>query len=251
MVTPLTKQQIDLDAHRPPEVSEAKHFLNQPKTKRCGRPTKTTGCPCKDTIWPSSPACRHHLTPDESAEEARALRHAREVYERYQAWYWDQIKPWCWMLPITDEDRARVAAADDSMRELLEWQQRRCAICGCKSGREGGERLTIDHDHETGLSRGYLCDSCNWNEGGCRPPYDDPFAKYRRQNPASMLGVEDVYQGPWWDPRDATNPAPVVRAWVERTYPGFEWRTDDDRRRAMRDTSNQLAQMFTPAEKEG
>lgn len=216
MVTPLTAQEIELEQRRPSEVDEARHFLNQPRINPCGRPTKA-GRPCKVRIQASEAACGHHMTPEEQAAHARLFWEARRVYDTYQSWYWDQLKPWCWMLPITDDDRARVAAADDPMRELLVWQQRRCAVCGCKSARDGGERLILDHDHESGLSRGYLCDSCNRNEGW-RSDYDDPWAKYRRRNPASMFGVEEVYQGPWWHPSDAKRPAPAVLAWINERY---------------------------------
>lgn len=48
--------------------------------------------------------------------------------------------------------------------ELMAQQQGRCAICGtdqCNSGR----RLSIDHDHETGKTRGLLCSACNFGVG--------------------------------------------------------------------------------------
>lgn len=44
--------------------------------------------------------------------------------------------------------------------ELLEAQGNRCAICGM-TPEENGQRLLVDHDHETGEIRGLLCYSCN------------------------------------------------------------------------------------------
>lgn len=44
---------------------------------------------------------------------------------------------------------------DESMRQIWDQQKGRCAICG-QSG-----RLHVDHDHESGLIRGFLCVTCN------------------------------------------------------------------------------------------
>lgn len=42
---------------------------------------------------------------------------------------------------------------------LLKKQGKVCAICLKKC--EHKERLSVDHDHKTGIVRGLLCDSCN------------------------------------------------------------------------------------------
>ena len=47
---------------------------------------------------------------------------------------------------------------------ILESQDNRCAICGteqCTTGR----RLAVDHDHDTGVIRGLLCQACNTGIG--------------------------------------------------------------------------------------
>ena len=36
-----------------------------------------------------------------------------------------------------------------------------CAICGLEETQAMKKHLNIDHDHETGLNRGLLCNSCN------------------------------------------------------------------------------------------
>ena len=43
--------------------------------------------------------------------------------------------------------------------QLVETQQGACAIC--RNGPKPGERLHVDHDHQTGRVRGLLCRVCN------------------------------------------------------------------------------------------
>ena len=45
-------------------------------------------------------------------------------------------------------------------RELLEYQQHRCAICGID---DSFNRLSMDHDHKTGEVRGLICHGCNYH----------------------------------------------------------------------------------------
>jgi len=44
--------------------------------------------------------------------------------------------------------------------ELLENQNRRCAICG-KHRRDSKLNFDVDHDHKSGIVRGLLCRYCN------------------------------------------------------------------------------------------
>ncbi len=66
----------------------------------------------------------------------------------------------------------------------------RCAICG--GGRPGS--LVLDHDHETGLVRGWPCHACNTIEGTgrCSPR----FTIYRERPPAALLGLQERYPSP-------------------------------------------------------
>nr|WP_237555416.1 endonuclease domain-containing protein [Streptomyces sp. SID4948] len=76
---------------------------------------------------------------------------------------------------------------------MAAWQQDRCAICATP-GRRGGQQgtLVLDHDHETGLSRGYLCHRCNKRESHSTP-VDGRYPNYRRLPPAVLLGLSFRY----------------------------------------------------------
>ena len=69
----------------------------------------------------------------------------------------------------------------------------RCAVCGYQV-----RGLIEDHDHRTGLVRGYLCASCNRREP--YPKHADLFDPYRERPPAVVLGVVRYYEGGWgWE----------------------------------------------------
>lgn len=82
----------------------------------------------------------------------------------------------------------------DAVTFMFDWQQSRCAICG-RPGRRGGTRsdsLVLDHDHKSGIARGFLCHPCNKREGLDRPG-DGRYANYRRRPPAALLGFSVPY----------------------------------------------------------
>lgn len=74
---------------------------------------------------------------------------------------------------------------------LSAWQDRRCATCG-SSRRE----LVEDHDHATGLVRGYLCRGCNTAEG-MNGDNMRLWREYRERNPASICGLRIRYYNPY------------------------------------------------------
>jgi hypothetical protein len=53
----------------------------------------------------------------------------------------------------------------EQYRKLLEQQDGKCAICGTSEGHRSKYRqicrLSVDHDHKTGIVRGLLCNNCN------------------------------------------------------------------------------------------
>jgi hypothetical protein len=114
-------------------------------------------------------------------------------------------EPACWSWPVTDAHRAQAAQGFESdvwirlgAEFICEWQQDRCAICAASS-----PRLELDHDHGTGLIRGWLCRSCNQAEGRRS---DAVFVMYRERPPAVMLGVREVYTS-IWGPSQPAGPA--------------------------------------------
>ncbi|HSS62129.1 MAG TPA: endonuclease domain-containing protein [Candidatus Limnocylindrales bacterium] len=50
------------------------------------------------------------------------------------------------------------------MIDLFAAQDGRCAICSVKltTGRTGVRRACLDHDHQTGKVRGFVCANCNF-----------------------------------------------------------------------------------------
>ena len=105
---------------------------------------------------------------------------------------------------LTDET-LHMIMSDPELRAdflLIEWQAGRCAICGDHC------RLVEDHDHTTGMTRGYLCSSCNTREGTYRGSAT-VFGKYRDLHPTKMLRLNIRY----WDPfaKDYAQPAPAPR----------------------------------------
>lgn len=111
------------------------------------------------------------------------------------------IVPACWVmdwpLPETVPDPiaeqyphlapllAAATTPEQEIRDRLRaWQYDRCAVCGRKA------RLVEDHDHESGLTRGFLCGSCNVGEGTNRHRV---FSLYRWRHPTSILGLTIPY----------------------------------------------------------
>ena len=173
----------------PPHVEAAYSALHGPRPRHdCGRPTRTDR-PCWQPRPRLLPSCRIHATPDElaTAEAERA-----RLTAILDDWYASQT-PACHRWPLNDQCQrdAEAVDLDDSQggaRVLWTWQQGLCAICGHHATR-------LDHDHTTGLVRGWLCRPCNTAEarldGG-------EFVKYRHRPPAVMLGLRARYVDAFW-----------------------------------------------------
>ena len=76
-------------------------------------------------------------------------------------------------------------ACPPTLYKVSLWHGRECAICGDKG------YVLVDHDHETHLTRGMLCRSCNAREG---KHCDGVFAMWREGvNPGQMYGLAESY----------------------------------------------------------
>lgn len=85
--------------------------------------------------------------------------------------------------------RLPVLTGRDIRAELSDLQDRRCGICGAPE-REG-DRLELDHDHDSGMVRGLLCGQCNKQEGrhGCdRPVHECAICSWRVRPAVCWLG---------------------------------------------------------------
>lgn len=181
---------------------------------RCGRLTKA-GMPCKlpslrlggwyTILRYEAASCYPHATAAERAiyDAAKAAIEADE--EQRMVAFHQSLPIACWSWPVTEDDRRRAAearACDDPDQSrplawnlLADWQDDRCAVCK-------GRSEVLDHDHETGLVRGWLCRFCNAEEGHGYIP-GGRYERYRVKNPASILGLTIRYYSPftgWAEP---------------------------------------------------
>lgn len=75
---------------------------------------------------------------------------------------------------------------------LLKHQRGRCAVCK-KFPKVGGNRLSVDHNHVSGLVRGLLCWNCNRALGRLKDNLEliEALAEFLRNPPATTaLGGE-------------------------------------------------------------
>jgi hypothetical protein len=191
------------------------------KPNICGKPTKKgTACRRELHSWLEdfkvrrADGCWRHMS--QSFKETAAAR-KRVDEEAWLAFLYADPICWGWPIPedlnswrcmegeavdeqLTEEALSLLTDSPDSRATamLIRWQDGRCAICGHRRG------LVEDHDHITGMVRGWLCYGCNTQEGIYRDA-DTLFGKYRERHPTKMLGLEIRY----WDPirKDYAQPA--------------------------------------------
>lgn len=97
-----------------------------------------------------------------------------------------RLIPACWTWPEPGRTELQKSATDEYSQRLAMWAWHEgCAICG-----RVGLRQVEDHDHETGFTRGWLCDECNVREGY---RWGGVYAMYRECNPAVIFGFSARY----------------------------------------------------------
>ena len=70
----------------------------------------------------------------------------------------------CWQSAARKRKKPenRVSIPSAEYKQLLESQNNKCAICGIEGGENNrGDKLAVDHCHDSGKIRGLLCHKCN------------------------------------------------------------------------------------------
>jgi hypothetical protein len=83
-----------------------------------------------------------------------------------------------WVVP----PRQAYATEPDALSALWQWQQGRCALCAKRAAE-------LDHDHATGLVRGWLCSLCNMRCARYARFQASPFCDYAKHPPTVLLGI--------------------------------------------------------------
>lgn len=115
----------------------------------------------------------------------------------------------------------RLGMSIQTYLDLLQWQSDLCGICGsaetAKTPTGEVSRLSVDHDHSTGLIRGVICRACNNALGNAK---DDParlraMADYLEEHAAAVayMGVDSRQA-----PESALRPRPPALRKSKRTY---------------------------------
>jgi hypothetical protein len=120
-------------------------------------------------------------THEINSKSIRENRNIREC-EQYKPHNWSGLDRWDAII------RRQYGITLEEYYKLKEFQNGGCAICG-RQEEPDGRKLSIDHDHTTGIVRGILCYSCNRALGLF---YDIPerlekAAKYLRDNPYQIF----------------------------------------------------------------
>lgn len=123
-------------------------------------------------------------------------------------WHGEGGDPVCWSWPLPGDHPPTGEA--EQVAFLVQWQAGRCGICGERAACE-------DHDHVTGLTRGWLCSGCNTQEARRTTP-TSVYARWRACPASAVLGVRVEYGPPepgcdWTGPTFLPEWAPSHHGW--------------------------------------
>lgn len=212
----------------------------------CGRPTKK-GTPCTTPVhswmvgfgFEYADGCYRHMSAIYKEEANQRNQDQEAAWQAYldsepACWSWsplpdlenwtyprgedvnDQLSPEA-LAFIMNDPEAKASAI------LRHWQDGRCAICGNR------QHLVEDHDHQSGMVRGYLCRGCNTQEGSYRAG-DTLFGRYRHRHPTSILKLSirylDPFTGEYAEPMPNRAKSRAENPWLKlaRTQPTEETR---------------------------
>ena len=139
--------------------------------------------------------------------------------------------PACYAWPLP------AAPTGDPYLTLVRWHDGRCGLCGkpetARKNRGTAPRgLSEDHDHTTGMTRGFLCRWCNLHEGTCTRT-DCACAAWRLRPAVDVLGVVVEHQA-----GDNSSDTYYRRAGID---------PEEGRRAAMRRVADTLGSLFGDA----
>lgn len=99
-----------------------------------------------------------------------------DAFDDPSCWYWESPSefPQSW-------------SSSGQLAYLRAWHDGRCGVCG------NVKPLVLDHDHRTGLARGYLCTRCNNMEAKSTKPRDE-YACWRAKPATEILGLRFAYK---------------------------------------------------------
>jgi hypothetical protein len=149
--------------------------------------------------------CGRHIASNWEVEAQKEREHTERVAAMPPPRPYRPVggEPACWEWEVTDEVKDLLRESEEAARPgqrgmafaqaVMLFSHGLCAICG----NPGGDHVE-DHDHRTGMVRGWLCRSCNTREGLNRDP-DSVWGKYRQRHPYQMLGIEMPYSGYGWE----------------------------------------------------
>lgn len=115
---------------------------------------------CDQSAEPGRKSCEFHLAQRREYMRRYTEENRERVNAQRRSKYLDRRQN-----HIAGMRLRRFGLTRDDFLDMLEEQGGVCAICGNPETSRGNhgyiKNLSVDHDHETGVVRGLLCNNCN------------------------------------------------------------------------------------------